>query len=67
MMPLKNGEAGTGEVKHDLLATHFCCCKPGVPCVFCLRWDRAIRGIEQRQSDALRLQANAYRVAWGVA
>lgn len=46
-----------GQVKPDLLATHFCCCKPGAPCIFCHRWDRTIRGIEARRSDSLRRQA----------
>lgn len=50
----------------DLLAQHFCCCRPGVPCVFCLRWDRRIRGIEARLSDSNRLQAVGRRVVGGL-
>jgi hypothetical protein len=53
-------------INPDLLATHFCCCKPGVPCVFCLRWHRKITGIEQRRADSLRRQALGRRVAGGL-
>lgn len=57
---------GGGQVKPDLLAMHFCCCKPGVPCVFCLRWDRKIRTGNARRADPVWRQAIGER-ARGVA
>lgn len=54
-----------GQVKLDLLATHFCCCKPGVPCIFCLRWSRKIAGIEARRADPIWQQVPERRVAAG--
>lgn len=47
---------GEAEVQPDLLATHFCCCKPGVLCIFCIRWSRKIAGINARRADSLRRQ-----------
>ena len=45
-----------GAVKPDLLAAHFCVCKPGAVCIFCLQWSRRIHGIVQRREDGLRRQ-----------
>lgn len=49
----------------DLLAVHFCCCRPGVPCIFCLRWSRKIAGIEARRADPIWQQVPERRVASG--
>lgn len=62
-----------GAVKNDLAkigandsSSLACQCHiVGAICLACRRWDRTIRGIEQRQADALRLQAHAHRVAGG--
>ncbi len=32
-----------------ILERHFCYCRHGIPCVFCLGWNRLINGIEARQ------------------
>lgn len=50
---------------NELLAAHFCCCKPGVPCIFCLRWDRKIRAGNARRADPLWRQAPERRVVSG--
>lgn len=49
-------------VKPDLLAAHYCVCRTGATCIFCLRWDRIIRRIEARQAQqrqALGVRAHA--------
>lgn len=57
--------AASEGIKPDLLAAHFCCCKPGVPCIFCLRWSRRIRAHEQRRADSLQRQALGQRARAG--
>lgn len=46
----------------DILAQHFCCCRGGALCVFCLGWNRRIRNIEARRSDSLRRHASGARL-----
>lgn len=31
-----------------ILERHFCYCRPGIPCIFCLTWNRLIRRIESQ-------------------
>lgn len=54
-----------GQVKpnFDLLAVHYCTCRHGVICVFCLRWDRKIRAGNARRADPLWRQASIHRMA----
>ena len=33
----------------SILERHFCYCRPGIPCIFCLTWNRLIRRIESRE------------------
>lgn len=40
----------------DLVAAHFCSCRGGAVCVFCLAWNRRIRNVEARRAEALRRQ-----------
>lgn len=49
----------------DLLATHYCTCRHGVTCVFCLRQNRKIRAIEARLADPVWRQTPELRVAAG--
>lgn len=42
----------------SIIAQHFCTCRAGAVCVFCLSWNRTIRGIEAR-SQALGQRARA--------
>lgn len=50
--PGGNREAGSGhaltERNSSILERHFCCCRPGIPCVFYLTWNRLTRLIESR-------------------
>jgi hypothetical protein len=32
-----------------ILERHFCYCRPSIPCIFCLTWNRLIRRIESRE------------------
>lgn len=32
-----------------ILERHFCYCRPGIPCILCLAWNRLIRRIESRK------------------
>lgn len=49
----------------DLLAVHYCTCRHGVICVFCLRQNRTIRAIEARRADPVWRQTPERRVAAG--
>ena len=57
--PAPGGNRGTGYCDAAtyrnntgrILATHFCVCRPGVPCIFCLAWNRLIRRIESRRKS----------------
>lgn len=44
----------------------YMCHLPGTVCLFCRRWDRTIRGIEDRRADSLRRQALGRRAAGGL-
>lgn len=48
-----------------LLDQHYCCCRAGAVCVFCLQWNRRIRGIEARRAASLRRQALGGRIRAG--
>jgi len=50
--PGGNRAAGNGHAltksNSNILERHFCYCRPGIPCVFCLTFNRIIRCIESR-------------------
>lgn len=50
----------SSRVKHapSIIAQHFCTCRAGAVCLFCLSWNRTILGIEAR-SQALGQRARA--------
>jgi hypothetical protein len=48
---------GATDVKPDLLATHYCTCRLGVICVFCLKWAQKIRAGNVRRAESLRHQS----------
>lgn len=35
---------------HSILDCHYCYCKPGTTCIFCLTWSRLIHRIEARMA-----------------
>lgn len=35
--------------KHSMLAHHYCYCRAGATCIFCLAWDRLICHLEARR------------------
>jgi hypothetical protein len=42
----------------SIIAQHFCTCRAGAVCVFCLSWNRTITGIEaRRQALGRRVRA----------
>lgn len=43
------------QANHSILDRHYCYCRPGTTCIFCLTWNRLIRRLEAR------------RAAWGAA
>jgi hypothetical protein len=38
------------QANHSILDRHYCCCRPGTVCIFCLTWNRLIRRIEARMA-----------------
>lgn len=44
----KTASGNPNRIRNRILAEHYCCCKPGVPCIFCLAWNRLIRAVESR-------------------
>jgi hypothetical protein len=38
----------------SILERHFCYCCPGIPCIFCLTWDRPIQRIEPRGGGGMK-------------
>jgi hypothetical protein len=43
---IASDNANNTSISKNILAEHFCFCRPGVPCILCVEWNRITRHLE---------------------
>jgi hypothetical protein len=51
-----NNGANNTSISKNILAEHFCFCRPSVPCILCIEWNRTTCQGNVRPPDSLRCQ-----------